>query len=387
MDLDAIRKKEQRFAIGLTAGSSCEGVDAAIVRLKGSGTDLHMKLGKAKHFPFTPGFRTRLLGRKMDVQEACLLNSEIGERLAEAAIEMMNMAREEDLPDIDFIASGGHTVAHIPLRASSLAGGSMQLGEPAIIAERTGLPVVSDFRSRDIAAGGQGAPVEAYADWVLFAQKKRTVACLNIGGIASITTVTPDFDHVTAFDIGPGNMAIDGAVQILTKGIQQIDTDGQAAAKGVVIDEYLDFLLEHPFFNRVPPKSTGWEEFGPEVYLRDSLVARDGNTFDDIIATVTSAVAYSIARAFNRFVTPHYDVERLIISGGGTRNKALVDRIQRAIPDVVVRTSDTYRIPPRMRDPIAYAILGNETVCDTPANIPQATGARRAVVLGKITPN
>ena len=385
MNLDAIRRKTTRFAIGLMSGSSCDGVDAALVRIKGTGKGLHMKLIRFETFPYSVNFQARLLAPRMDSQEICTLNFELGERLAEAAQAMLKIAAEE-LCEVDFVSSHGHTVAHVPPRGAEKIG-TLQIGEPAIIAERTGLPVVSDFRPRDMAAGGQGAPLVPYADWVLFERDDRTVACLNIGGIANITVVTPSFEEVLAFDTGPGNMAIDGAVRLLTRGAQQMDKDGAAAARGDVIDEFLEFLLDHPYFSRVPPKSTGREEFGAEVYLRDALAARKDHPFDDHIATVTTAVAYSIIRAYNRFVHPQYDVSRLIVSGGGAMNQTLIRYLKQGLPNIKVRTSDEYGIPHHAREAIAFAILGNETICGTPANVPHATGARHSVILGKITPN
>jgi anhydro-N-acetylmuramic acid kinase len=175
-------------------------------------------------------------------------------------------------------------------------------------------------------------------------------------------------------------------MRLLTSGRENLDRDGAMAGKGVVIDELLDYLLGHPYFNEPPPKSTGREDFGPEVYLRDAIASRRDQTPEDIMATVTTAVAYSIVRAFNRWVKPNYDVTRFIISGGGAHNKTLVTRIKAGLPGIKVRLSDSYGIPVDAREAIAFAILGNETICGTPANVPSATGATHSCVLGKITP-
>jgi len=366
------------------SGTSCDGIDAALVRLKGTGPNLHVKLIVFNTYPYTPDFRVRLLNPRIDARELCLLDFELGDRFAEAALEMAQVAREKDC-EADFVASHGHTLAHVPPGANDRAG-TLQIGQADVIAERTGLPVVSDFRPRDMAAGGQGAPLVPYADWMLFHRADRTCVCLNIGGIANATVVTPEFSGVTAFDTGPGNMAIDGAVRLLTKGDLQMDEDGQMAAKGVVIDEFLDYLLDHPFFAKPPPKSTGAEEFGPQVYLRDALASRREHPIEDLVATVTAAVAYSIVRAHSRFIKPNHEIHRLVVSGGGAHNNTLMRRIQQGLPEMHIRLSDQYGIPCDAREAVAFAILGNETLCGTPANVPQATGARRAVVLGKITP-
>lgn len=383
MGLNSIRKKTTRFAIGLMSGTSCDGVDAALVRLKGTGEHLFVKLLEFKTFPYPSELRLRLLAPRMDAREVCVLNFEVGKKFADAAEIMLQSAKDQAI-EVDFISSSGHTIAHLPPRTQE-AIGTLQVGESAIIAERCKLHVVSDFRPRDMAVGGQGAPLVPYADWCLFHREDRTIACLNIGGITNITVVPPKLDDVLAFDIGPGNMATDGAMRLLTAGEAHMDEDGKTAAEGVVIDEFLDYLLDHPFFAQVPPKSTGREDFGPEVYLRDALASRRDHALEDLVATVTAAVAYSVVRAFNRFVKPQYNVSRLILSGGGARNKTLVERIRQGLPDIKVRLSDEYGMPAEAREAMAFAMLGNETICHTPNNVPHATGARSKVVCGKIT--
>ncbi len=384
LDLAFLRKKTARYVVGLMSGSSCDGIDAALVRLKGTGSDMAMKLLEYRTFPFETGFRTRLLGEHLGAKEVCLLSFALGERLAEAATEMMELGKQDNII-VDFVASHGHTVAHFPPRTNTRVG-TLQIGEPAIIAEQTGVPVISDFRQRDMAAGGQGAPLVPYADWLLFRKEDRTVSCLNIGGIANFTVVPPLFEDVLAFDTGPGNMAIDGTVRLLTKGTLEMDEDGKAATKGDVVEEFKEYLLSHKYFSKVPPKSTGRDEFGAEIYLRDALTSRRDHGYEDLVATVTEAVASSIAEAFRRFIGPHYNIHHIIVGGGGAKNQALMEMIRRGLPEVKVFTSDQYGIPHCAREAIAFAILGNETVCGTAANVPQATGAEHPVVLGRITP-
>lgn len=384
LDLDYLRKKQARFVLGMMSGSSCDGIDAALVRIKGTGPEIVIKQLAYKNFSYPDALRTRLLDEHMSIREVCLLNFEMGERFADAALTMMGVAEEKQII-IDFIASHGQTVMHVPPRANDKAG-TLQIGESAIIAERTQLPVISDFRQRDMAAGGQGAPLVPYADWLLFRKLEHKVACLNIGGIANFTVVTPNFEDIIAFDTGPGNIAIDGAVRILTKGEEQMDKDGAAAHKGLIIDEFMDYLLSHRYFSKQPPKSTGREEFGAEVYLRDALSSRKEHAYEDIIATVTGAVAASIVTAYKRFIEPYHECTQIIVGGGGAKNKTLLSLLRKGLPDIQLYRSDQYGIPDGAREAIAFAILGNETIFGTPANVPQATGADHPVILGKITP-
>lgn len=384
MSLRQIQKKSPRFIIGLMSGTSSDGIEAALVRVKGTGESLAIKLIANQSFPYSSDLRTRLLSEHLSAKEVCQLNFELGERFAEASLTLIEVAKGQEI-EVDFIASHGHTVAHCPPHTNEKIG-TLQIGEAAVIAERTGLLVVSDFRTRDMAAGGEGAPLVPYADWLLFRKLDKTVACLNIGGIANFTVVTPEYDGVFAFDTGPGNMAIDGTVRLLTRGAKEMDKNGEAAAKGFVIDEFLDYLLSHRFFDKAPPKSTGREEFGVEPYLRDALVSRREYSYEDLVATVTTAVANSIVTAFHRFIAPYHDINHVIVGGGGVMNRTLFKWIRRGLVDTQVFTSDQYGIPHSAREAIAFAILGNETVCGTPANVPKATGAAHPAVLGKITP-
>ncbi|MDZ4861446.1 MAG: anhydro-N-acetylmuramic acid kinase [Candidatus Hydrogenedentes bacterium] len=382
---EGIKKKPTRYAIGITCGNSSRGADAALVRIKGTGDDLAIKLIRFKHYPFEQGLRTRLIVARKDAREICLLNFELGEFLAGLTVDMQRIAHSE-MCEVDFVASTGFTVTHNPPRGYDQSVGTLQVGEPAVIAERTNLPVVSDFRARDMAAGGQGGPISAYSDWAVFRREDRTVARVHLGGITTVSVLTPKLSDIVAFDAGPGTVAIDGAVRLLSGGTQEIDEKGAAAMKGVVIDEFLDYLLDHPYFAKVPPKCTSREEFGPEVYLRDALAGRKDHPYEDLLATVSSAVSYCIVRAFNRFVKPQHSVSRIILSGGGVMNQALMLRIKNGLTDSTVKLSEEYGLPHDAVDAIGAAILGNETFCGTPCNVPSATGAKAAVVLGRITP-
>jgi anhydro-N-acetylmuramic acid kinase len=383
MNLRAIQKKDTRYAVGLAAGTSGYGVHAALVRLRGTGSGLHMKLMRCGDHVFRPAFRARLIGGRADVREVALLNFELGELFAEAAAEMIRAAEEEGI-EVDFVAQQGYPLAHVPPRASDDFG-MLLIGEPAVVAERTGLTVVSDFAQRDMAAGGQGAPVGAYVDWALFNRPERTVACLHLGGVASLTVVTPKLENVLAFDVGPGTIPIDETVRFITAGNSEMDKDGRRAAEGSVIPGLMERLLEHRYFDRVPPKSTGRAEFGPEAYLRELFDERRHYDDNDLVATVTAAVSENFVQSYVRFVRAQYRVARVVVSGGGVYNKTLLRRIGESLPDVTFRTCDQYGLPP-LNDGVTVAILGNETLCDTPADIPKATGVRTPALLGRITP-
>lgn len=385
MNWEALQAKPERYGIGLMSGSSCDGMDAALVRLRGEGADLHVKLLEFETTPYPEGFRARLLAPRHSLHEACVLSFDLGDYLADAAAAMMSRAHELGI-HVDFIASHGHTLAHIPPRPGDVRGATLQIGEPAIIAEQTRCLVISDFRPRDMAAGGQGAPLVPFADWVLFHRDDRTVLCLNIGGIANLTVVPPYLADVIAFDTGPGNMILDAAVRLLTQGKLDMDEGGRMAARGTVISELLEAVLAHPFFAQAPPKSTGREEFGPGAFLNDLLESRRSRySPEDILATLTESVAASIADAWKRFVAPHHAAARLIVSGGGALNPQLLKRLERRFESVPLRTSDDYGLPAVAREALAFAVLGNETLCQRPSNVPGATGAHRPVILGNLT--
>lgn len=383
MNLKTIQRKDTRYAIGLAAGSSGYGVHAALVRLRGTGSALHLKLINCADYPFRPAFRARLIGGRADAREMALLNFELGELFAEAAIEMIRSAQQEGV-DVDFIAQEGFPLAHIPPRGTDTHG-MLLLGEPAVVAERTGITVISDFAQRDMAGGGQGAPMSAYVDWALFERPERTVACLHLGGITSLTVVTPKLENVLAFDVGPGTYIIDEAVRFVTAGNSEYDKDGHRAAQGHVIPGILERLLEHRYFERIPPKSASRADFNADNYLREAFDESRHHGENDLIATVTAAVAENFVQSYTRFVRGQYRVARVVVSGGGAYNKTLLRRIEEGLKDVPFRVGDQYGLP-LLCDGVATAVLGNEVICDTPADIPKATGVRTPALLGKITP-
>lgn len=382
------------------SGTSADGVDAALVELNGAPPNLSWRIIHLASMPYPPDLRDELFAcfrpESGTVDRLCALNFALGRAFADAALACVHNAGLQP-GDVQLIGSHGQTLWHIPVgeRASTL-----QLGEAAVIAEATGIPVVSNFRTRDMAAGGQGAPLVAYVDTLLFGHPSLTRTALNIGGIANFTYLPPPSPLPTppssksgvgsgegafAFDTGPGNMLIDDAVRRLTGGAQSYDRDGTIAARGRVHDGLLAELMAHPYLAQRPPKTTGREtfgaQFGAQVWQRGAALGLSG---EDLVATLTMFTAASIAQAHRAFL-PHLPDE-VIVSGGGARNATLMRFLAQALAPARVRTSDELGLPAEAKEAVAFAVLAYETWHGRPGNLPAATGARRPVVLGSITP-
>src|SRR3989338_5563296 len=381
-------------AIGLMSGTSADGVDAAIVEIKGKGLDYKASLITFKKLQFSKDLRELI--HKVSTPEygrvdlICQLNFLIGELFAKAAIGVVKKAGYK-MRDIDLIGSHGQTIYHMP---KGKPPSTLQIGEPSVIAERTGVTTIADFRTMDIAAGGIGAPLTTFAHYILFKRKDKGIAVNNIGGISNVTFIPADGDinNVIAFDTGPGNMLIDSIVHIITKGRMGYDKGGRLASRGRICEKLLDELMEHPFIKKKPPKSTGREEFGYGEALKIYQSAKKYRLSDeDIIATVTKFTARTIAENYRRFILSRNNISEIILCGGGARNPILVDMIakelvplKKGIKPIKVLTSDKYGFPPEAIESIAFALLGYAALKGIPANLPQVTGARKRVVLGKI---
>jgi anhydro-N-acetylmuramic acid kinase len=298
----------------------------------------------------------------------------------------MIRAAQKESCDADFIAVHGFVLAHVPPRASD-ACGMVTIGEPAVVAERTGLTVVSDFAQRDMAAGGQGAPLVPYADYVLFRDSRRNRAIQNIGGIANVTYLPAGcgLSEVVAFDTGPGNMMMDRVTSLATRGRSPYDPGGRLAARGAVNDSLLSELMSHPFLRRRPPKSTGREEFGhhfSDAVYKDAR--KEGVRPLDILATVTAFTAKSIALAYRRYLSA--GVDEVILCGGGARNDTLVRVLGEELRPAAMMSTDDFGISADAKEAVSFAILARETVRGVANNVPSATGAASSVILGKIVP-
>jgi anhydro-N-acetylmuramic acid kinase len=254
-----------------------------------------------------------------------------------------------------------------------------------VIAERTGAPVVADFRTADVAAGGQGAPLVPMVDYLLLRDPKKGTVALNIGGIANVTVIPAAAKplDIVGFDTGPGNMVSDALVRHFTRHREDYDAGGRVAALGKVNELLLAHALHHPFFSQAPPKSAGREQFG-QAFVAHHFLSRRRPRFEDLLRTAVELTARTIAGALARFAFPSVKIHRLIVSGGGAHNRLLVNRLAELLPHLTVELSDRYGLPVDAKEAIAFAILADRTLHGLPGNLPSVTGARRAVVLGKI---
>ncbi len=377
---------EGTLFVGLMSGTSADGIAAALARFtEDDHGRLEVRLEAFLTVPYTEPQRERLLRsvRGITPQEYCRLNFDLGSWLADAA--RLLVERAGVAPDrIAAVGSHGHTVWH--------EGGhsSWQSGEAAVIAERLGIPVVSDFRVRDLAAGGQGAPLVPIADLMLFDDDERFRALQNLGGIGNVTLVPParegDRSPVIAFDTGPGCVVVDGVVGVLYGGMRY-DDNGALARRGQVIDAALQEALAEPYFTAPPPKSTGRELFSAaylEAFIDACRRAAPGVSREDIVATAVALTARSVADAYDRFL-PAEPFE-VVLSGGGARNGALVDAIRGAVAPRTVRMFDDLFFDAEAKEAVAFALLAYLHLRGRTGNLPSVTGARGARLLGKLSP-
>lgn len=384
------RSRTKGIYIGLMSGTSADGIDAVAVEISETNHGLKVRLMGHVYQRFTPAQRRRVLKACLHgtVAEICELNFELGEFFATAARAVLKQVRLKP-EQIVAIGSHGQTVHHLP---NAKFPSTLQIGEPSVIAERTGITTIADFRVRDMAAGGQGAPLVPYADWVLFVDKVRPRIIQNIGGIGNLTFLPPraKLTDAIAFDTGPGNMIIDATVARLSDGKMTFDRGGSWAAQGKISERLLAHCLAHPFLKRRPPKTTGREEFG-EMFLNPMLAQARQMRLPaaDIVATVTDFTAASIADAYRRFILPKLSAKELpglqiVIGGGGVRNATLLRRLQDRIGFGTVCSHEDFGIDSSAKEPLAFALLAHATLRGIPGNVPSVTGARRPVVLGKI---
>ena len=393
-ELLKVAKKRTKRVVGLMAGTSLDGITAAVVQVTGCGTETKIVLLEHATFPYDPEIRRAILNastpRSGTVDLISEMNFVMGELFADAARRITEQAGLK-MTDIDLIGSHGQTVYHCPIKSRTLWGtpSSLQIGEPCVIAERTGVTTIADFRTRDIAAGGGGAPLVPYVDFIFLRSQEKSRVVLNIGGIANLTVLPRGcrVDDVFAFDTGPGNMLIDAVVREVTQGAEEFDREGRMAAAGAVDTRLVNELLAHEYFRTEPPKSTGRELFGNKfLMLLLERASSRGLSGNDLVATATALTPHSVYDACLRFIFPKVEVDELIISGGGSKNETLVRMMRDCFKPIPVTHSDDYGISGVAKEAIAFAVLANETVCGGCANIPGATGARRRVILGKIIP-
>jgi anhydro-N-acetylmuramic acid kinase len=374
------------------SGTSADGIDAVVAEIAQKRRRLQTRVVTHLHRPFKPALRQQILRVCLhgSVAEICELNFFLGERFAQAALAAIRKANLNP-HDIAVIGSHGQTIHHLP---NARTPSTLQIGEPAVIAERTGITTIGDFRVRDMAAGGQGAPLVPFVDWALFTDDSRPRIVQNIGGIGNLTFLPAGakLKDVIAFDTGPGNMVIDAVVFALSRGRETYDRDGRWAARGKVSAKLLAQMMAHPFLKKRPPKTTGREEFGePFVQKFLSSARRMRLRDEDIIVTTTAFTASSIAAAYNRFVLPKLNHTarnklQVILGGGGAKNRTLRRMLAERIDFAEFLTHEDFGIASSAKEALAFAILAYETLAGRPGNVLSVTGAARPVILGKIVP-
>jgi anhydro-N-acetylmuramic acid kinase len=397
--------------MGLISGTSMDGIDAALVRISGPATQPRVRLVAFQTLAYLAPVRQTILrvatGQAATAGEISQLDFLLGELFASAALRVCHKARVAP-SRLAAIGSHGQTIFHqgAPTRefGKNIAS-TLQIAEPSVIAERTGAPVVADFRTADMAAGGQGAPLVPMVDYLLLRDARQGTVALNIGGIANFTVIPAAAkpEQVFGFDTGPGNMVIDGLVRHFTKGRKAYDAGGRWAATGRVIEPLLEELLRHQFFAVAPPKSAGREQFGQsfidQFFLnrrstdsatgKRGLIKQIGNRrsaiVNDLLRTATELTARTIADALGRFVLGKVAIHRLIISGGGAHNRLLVARLGALLPNLRIHRSDEFGLDVDAKEAIAFAVLADRTLHGLPGNLPTVTGARRVVVLGRVS--
>ena len=378
--LAAIVSKKERLVIGLNSGTSVDGVDAICARICGGGFDLKFEVLATAKTPYSKDLRETLLrAPHLDLVTVTGLHVDVAEVFATAAAKVASEAGRT-LGEVDLIGSHGQTVCHLP-SLEPLGRATCQIGDLDVIAERTGVVTIGDFRSRDMAAGGAGAPLVPYLDWLLFRTRPRTL-CLNVGGIANVTLVTEDLEGCRALDIGPGNMPLDILASCITGGQEDFDPSGRLASQGSILEPLLMELLRHPFLKRPPPKTTGRESFGREFVLE--LKNRYGPASDlDILATLTLFVARSVKDSCDLFLKVEGGARGLVVSGGGVHNRTLMKHLKDEFFPVPVSSLADEGIDPDFKEALLFAVLANERVLGNASNLPQVTGARWPVCLGK----
>ncbi len=374
---------------GIMSGTSLDGIDVAIVDIRGARWKKEIHVAATHFVPYPNAVREAVLAVSNTMTHTApisRLNFLLGELYADAVLET---CQRSGLPldSLHLIGCHGQTIFHEGEPVEFLGhrvASTLQIGESSVIRERTGVLTISNFRERDIAAGGKGAPLVPYLDYLLFRDRKKGRVVLNIGGIANVTAIPARArpERVIAFDTGPGNMVIDALVAKLTGGEQKYDRDGEIAARGTVHERLLQSMVSDVYYATYPPKTAGREQYGAEFV--SGLIAT-GIPIEDLIATATELTAQTIDCAIDKFVEDAFPVKELIVSGGGVHNKHLMRRLGELLSHLEVKTSADYGIDVDAKEAIAFAVLAYETFDGRPGNLPSATGARHAAPLGKWT--
>lgn len=390
---------------GLMSGTSMDGIDVALVEIAddprsspatgGNRVDaLDWRLLGFGEVPYADDRRRHLreaVEGKATTEALCRLHRDLGGWLAEGVRAVCRDAGI-DPGELDLVGSHGHTVWHDPPRAEAALGSSLQLGNPAVVSEALGAPVVSDFRSADLAAGGQGAPLVPFADRLLFSADDRSRAIQNLGGMGNVTLLPPrgSDEELVAFDTGPGVALLDAASEMATDGASRYDRDGRMTNEGTPDPELLERLMEDPFFEQPPPRSTGRERFGAALVreLARERGLREGHAelgWPDLLATLARFTARSVGQAYRRWIVPR-GVDEVYLTGGGAHHPVLVREIGRELDPIPLRPGADLGLDPDAREAVAFAVLAWAHVRGVPGNVPAATGARGPRILGSYTP-
>ncbi|HFK1748771.1 TPA: anhydro-N-acetylmuramic acid kinase AnmK [Bacillus cereus] len=377
------------YIAGVMSGTSLDGIDVALVHIDGSGVDSKVELIHFTTVPFCNDMKNdiqqALSIENSNVQLICSLNFKLGLRFANAVKEV---CKEANFPlrQLDLIGSHGQTIYHQPQQDGGMIPSTLQIGEPAIIAYETNTTVISNFRTMDMAAGGQGAPLVPYSEIILYRHQTKNRLLQNIGGIGNVTVIPSQLSEksVIAFDTGPGNMVMDEVCQRLFQ--LSYDQNGNIAKQGVVVEEVLTYCMNHPFLKMNPPKSTGREQFGEE-FVSELLKRFEKHSKENILTTVTRFTASSIVYHYKEFILPYYEIDGVILGGGGSYNDTLVEMIRHGLKEekCALFLQEDIGYSSEAKEAIAFAILANETYHRNPSNVPSATGAKESVVLGNIT--
>ena len=388
--------KEVRHVVGMMSGTSVDGVDAALVEISGTDSEPKVKLLAFENKPYPPQVREKIFSlftpANATVDKVGYMNFLLGEIYAKSALSVIEKAGMKP-EEIDVIGSHGQTIWHAPIPESPdgiPVAYTVQIGEGSVIAERTGILTVSDFRVADMAAGGQGAPLVPFSEYLLYRREKETILLQNIGGIGNMTVMPAGAKprDVFAFDTGPGNMIIDAVISAITGGEKTYDAGGETAAKGRVCNALLDILKEEPYYRQPLPKTTGREHFGVQ-YTEKILSWWKENPIpvEDLLATVTDLTAYSIADAYERYVLPKYRASEIIVGGGGSYNATLLRFMkERFAPHgVAVRTQEDLGLSSDAKEAVAFALMADCCMRGRANTLPSVTGAEHPAVMGKIS--
>ncbi|PFE03442.1 anhydro-N-acetylmuramic acid kinase [Bacillus sp. AFS023182] len=376
------------YIVGLMSGTSLDGIDAVLIRVNNSKLNTELEMIEFITHPFPKDVREEIIQSlsvdTSNVQLICSLNFKLGKLFADATKEVCKKAGFP-LDQLDLIGSHGQTIYHQPLQEQNLVPSTLQIGEPSVIAYETNTTVISNFRTMDIAAGGQGAPLVPYTEYVLYWSETKGRLLQNIGGIGNVTVLPKQssLDNMYAFDTGPGNMIIDEVCrQLFNIGY---DEGGNLAKQGKINEQLLSYCINHPYIMSPPPKTTGRELFGKQ-YVEKLLNKFNNLSSHDIVATVTMFTAQSIVENYRNFILPQVKIDEVIIGGGGSYNTTLLKMIQSLLGESIqIYTQEELGYSSEAKEAIAFALLANETYHGNVSNVPNATGAKNAVVLGNVS--